>query len=63
MSPSGLWIGACMPGPPRWVGPPGPQPAASGAGRGGAQRSRLDFRKALFGSASAARVPGHSQPG
>jgi hypothetical protein len=42
MSPSGLWTGACMPGPPRWVGPSGPQPAASGAGRGGAQRSRLD---------------------
>ena len=41
MSPSDRWIGACMPGPPRRVSPPGPQPATSGAGRG-AQRSRLD---------------------
>jgi len=31
-----------MPGPPCRVGPPGPQPGASVAGRGGAQRSRLD---------------------
>ena len=30
-----------MPGPPRWVGPQGPQPTASGAGRGGAERRRL----------------------
>jgi hypothetical protein len=43
VSPSDLRIGACMPGPLRWVGPPGPQPAASGAGRGEAQRSRLDL--------------------
>ena len=28
--------GARMPGPPWRVGPPGPQPVASGAGRGGA---------------------------
>ena len=31
-----------LPGSPRRVGLPGPQPGASGAGRGGAQRSRLD---------------------
>ena len=39
-----------MPGPPRWVGPLGPQPAASGAGRGGAQRSRLDLGTAQLGN-------------
>jgi hypothetical protein len=33
---------AWLPGAPRRVGPPGPQPGASAAGRGGAQRSRLD---------------------
>ena len=31
-----------LPGAPCRVGPPGPQPGASVAGRGGAQRSRLD---------------------
>ena len=34
---------AWLPGTPRRVGPPGPQPGASAAGRGEAQRSRLDL--------------------
>jgi hypothetical protein len=41
--PSWSVAAAWVPGPPRRVGPPGPQPGASGAGRGGAQRSRLDL--------------------
>ena len=37
-----------LPGAPCRVGPPGPQPGASVAGRGGAQRSRLDFQYGLI---------------
>ena len=39
---SDLWMLTSSPGPPCRVGPPGPQPGASVAGRGGVQRSRLD---------------------
>jgi hypothetical protein len=34
---------ACLPGAPRRAGLPRPEPGASAAGRGGAQRSRLDL--------------------
>src|SRR4029077_9801995 len=38
-------VDACsLPGPPYRVGPPRPQPGASVAGRGGAQRSDLDLQ-------------------
>ena len=41
---SGKSAVAWSPGAPCRVGPPGPQPGASAAGRGGAQRSRLGWR-------------------
>jgi len=44
-----------LPGAPCRVGPPGPQPGASAAGRGEAQRSRLDLNTARFGNASPVR--------
>ncbi len=45
-----------MPGAPCRVGPLGPQPGASVAGRGGAQRSRLDLNTAKFGNAGPDRA-------